>query len=78
MDSAGTWGWKSLGEEDRDEPDRPCVGGCCKGLDTTPESENAMTFLTNLGRANPTVGRLWFHPEAHTVWRAVANEPVDI
>lgn len=52
--------------------------GGCEGLAAASEFEKLMASLTYLGRTGPGVGDVWVHPDGHTIYRAVAKEPVDI
>lgn len=46
--------------------------------DLVTEYRKLMASMTYLGRANPKVGQVWVHPSGHTIYRAVAQEPIDI
>ncbi len=63
--------WEMFWREDK-------VEGCCEGLAAASEYEKLMAAITYLGRTGPSVGDAWVHPDGHTIYRAVAKEPVDI
>ena len=54
------------------------IEGCCESLAAASEYEKLISAVKYLGRADPSVGDVWVHPQGHTIYRAVAREPVDI